>query len=271
MKKKYGLKFDIVKPEDYFLGGGFIGTEEIQPDGQWDAFLPAEELQNLNKIETQNCTAFGTENCLNILMNKVFHEDKNYSERFIGIMAGTDPYGGNSPHVVGESVRHNGVIEEKSLPFSEDITTPEEYYQPKPMNTSRLVEGQKWLRTYSFKHEWVYSNNPILEEKIRLIKEALKRSPVGASVYAWVCDENGIYYKAGVSNHWVCIYGWNEHGWKIFDSYDNTYKIYSFNSDIEMAKLYWLKKNPPRKDNWLSEIVKNVLLLVKDLIFKIKR
>jgi len=262
--KKYGLKFDTIKTEDYYLGGGFIGTEELQPNGQWDEFLPSEEIQNENEIETQNCTAFGIENCVNILMNKLFHEEKNYSERFIGIMANTDPYSGNSPHTVCESARKNGFIEEIELPFDESIKTPEDYFQPKPMEVKYIIKGQMWLRQYDFKHEWVWRDNPEIEEKIKLIKEALKRSPVGISVYAWDSDENGIYQKRGQDNHWVCCYGYRDDikVWKIFDSYTNTYKLYSFDANISMAKLFWIKKKPLVKENWYIDLIKRLFSFI---------
>jgi len=71
--KSFGLQFDKIEQDHYILGGGFIGTEELLPDGQWDAFLPPEEIQNLNGNETQSCTSFGTLNCIEILMNKIYH------------------------------------------------------------------------------------------------------------------------------------------------------------------------------------------------------
>jgi len=194
----------------------------------------------------------------------------NYSERFTAIMSETDPNSGNSPHRVAESIRENGLVEEKDLPFSEDIKTPEQYYQPDPMRTSLLVKGKRWTKQYLFKHEWVWNGNPLVAEKVRLLKEALKRSPVGASVYAWNCDANGIYQKSGEDNHWVCIYGWNDHGWKIFDSYTNSYKLYSFDADISMAKLYWLSKAPSEVDNWDIAILKSMVKFIKDLIYKNK-
>ncbi len=267
---KYGLQFSKIEDHHYYLGGGFIGTEEIQPDGQWDPYLPPEEAQNIF-FETQNCTAFGSENCISILMNKVFHELYGFSERYIGIVAGTDPYRGNDPHKVAEAIRKNGLIPETELTFDESLSTPEDYFQPSPMTEHYLNIGKKWLEQYTFKHEWVWSGDPLVVEKVRLIKEALKRSPVGASVYAWDCDEDGICHKSGQDNHWCCIYGYNQHGWKVFDSYTNSYKLYSFDSDITMAKLYWVtKKDVKVKKSWFSKLVENVVLFISSLTLKTK-
>jgi hypothetical protein len=128
-----------------------------------------------------------------------------------------------------------------------------------------IRKGKEFLKHFEIKHEWVFTNET-KEGKILLIKEALKRSPVGISVYAWSCDDEGVYQQVAQPNHWVCCYGWNDHGWKIFDSYTNSYKLYSFDADIVMAKLYWLKKRVVNKEYWFIQIAKNVLLLVKDLL-----
>jgi hypothetical protein len=99
-------------------------------------------------------------------------------------------------------------------------------------------------------------------EKVRLIKEALKRGPVCISVYAWVQEESGKYYQAGTDNHWTCCYGYNDDGWKIFDSYDNTFKLYSFDADIAMAKLYWVSsKGVVKRDNWIVDLLKRLMFL----------
>jgi hypothetical protein len=70
--KNRGLQFDTIQPEDFYLGGGFIGTKEIQPDGQWDGFLPQDEYQNRQQTEVMACTSFGTLNCIEILMKKMY-------------------------------------------------------------------------------------------------------------------------------------------------------------------------------------------------------
>lgn len=245
MPKKYGLQFDTIKHDDYYLGGGFIGTQEIQPDGQWDAFLPTEELQNRNEVETMACTVFGTLNCIETLINHVFHETRNFSERFTAIMAGVTPAGG-SPHTAAESIRSVGLINEESLPVTSEIDSWDKYYHPKPMDASLLHQARAFQIEFDFKHEWVFVASDNKTQRIAKIKEALKRSPVGLSVFAWSEGPNNIYQKLGGSNHWVCCYGYTDNAWKIFDSYDNTHKLYSMASDIEMAKLYWIAKQPKK-------------------------
>jgi hypothetical protein len=261
--KNFGLKFDKIEQDHYFLGGGFIGTEEIQPDGQWDEFLPPEEIQNTNEVETMACTIFGTINCLEILFNKMFHEEKDFAERFNGILANISETGG-SPHTAGESIRKFGLVDQILLPFDETIKSWDDFYSPKPMTQHFLRKGQEFLKHFEIKHEWVFTGGT-KEEKVKLIKEALKRSPVGISVFAWSCDDEGIYQQVAQPNHWGCCYGWNNHGWKIFDSYTNSYKLYSFDADIAMAKLYWLKKRPVNKEYWFVDLFKRLFSFIIDI------
>jgi len=256
--KKYGLQLNKIQDDHYYLGGGFIGTEEINPNGQWDNFLPPEELQSTDELETMNCTVFGTINAIEVLFNFLYRENKAFSERFIGVLAETTQ-NGNDPHKVAEVIRKSGLIEETSLPFSSDIDTWEKYYFPNPMTVYLKRLGQRFLKQFEFKHEWCF-REATLEEKIKMMKEALKRGPVAISVYAWATDENGISYKAGPENHWVMCYGFRDdiRVWKLFDTYDNCYKLYSFDSDITQAKVYWLKKKVYNKEYWFVDLFKRL-------------
>lgn len=258
--KKFALQFDKIENDHYYLGGGFIGTEETEPDGQWDKFLPPEEIQNVNEVETMACTVFGTINCIEILFNKLFREERNFSERYSAILAGITESGG-SPHTTAEVIRKLGLIDDSFLPFNNEIKSWDDFYSPNPMSPKLLRQGRKFLEEYEFSHEWVFTKC-LQPEKIRLIKEALKRGPVGASVYAWSCDDDGVYQQVGTDNHWICIYGWNDHGWKVFDSYTNSYKLYSFDADIAMAKLYWLKKRPVDKGYWFMDLFKRIFSFI---------
>lgn len=245
---KYGLIVDTKRPEDYIFGGGFIGTKEINPNGDWSGFLVTEETQNLNGVETMACTTFGTHNCIEILMNFLFHIENNYSERYTSILAGTQ-ITGNSPKTIIQTIKNKGVIPEIDLPFSKEIDSWEKFYNPYPVPKNLLSKGNKWLEEYSIQYEWVFDDGLSVAKKHDLISLALKRSPVGMSVYAWGSqDENGIYQQDGKDNHWVCCYGLDDQGnYKIFDSYSNTHKVYSKNSNVSMAMLYWITKSEKKE------------------------
>jgi hypothetical protein len=262
---KYGLIIDRKEPTDYVFGGGFIGTKEINPSGDWPEFLPREELQNLNGLETMNCPVFTTLNCIEILINFHFHKEENYSERFTGIMSGTQKTG-NSPQVVAQNIRKVGLIPEKELPFSNDIDEWDKYYSPWPMLRKYITMGREWLEQYDFSHEYVFD---IDDEKLTpaqkhdLIKLALKRSPVGLSVFAWMADATGKYIQLGNDNHFCTCYGLDENeDYKMFDTYDNTHKIYSKEANVKVAKLYWIEKNTSPKDVWFVDLLKRLFSFI---------
>ena len=222
-----------------YVLGGVIPKKVIQEDGQWDNFLPAIEIQR-DTYETSNCTAYGSTNLVEILFKKLFGEEKNYSERFTGIMAGTRPPG-NNPHSVLETIRKKGLIGDSLLPLS-GAKTLEEYYTPDPMTSKFKRIGRDWLKNYTIKHEWVFMPSDSLETKKNNLKESLRFSPIGISVYAWL--RNGYYVKpANVrDNHWCVLYGYTDDYWKIFDSYDSTHKKLDYDFNFEYAKRVFLSE-----------------------------
>src|SRR3990167_7965941 len=150
--KKYGFILDEIKAEDYVLGGfEFAYGFPLQGDGQWDAFLPVFEAQKQGSLETWNCTAYGTLNAIEILMKRKFNVEENYSERYLGIAAGTKPPG-NSPNKVAETLRKvSGVVNDRLLPFDVGVRTIRDYYSPDPLPSELLAIGRDWLREYLFK------------------------------------------------------------------------------------------------------------------------
>lgn len=210
LKRGHGLKPYTIGAEDWSLGA--IKGEVLQSNGQWDEFLPEGELQK-RLIETMSCTVYGTENCLGILHQKQYQEPHDRAERFNAILAGITPSGG-SPHTAAETMRKYGTVEQNELPFDETINSWTKYFSPKPMTQQLLDKGREWLDNYELWHEWVKPNKQDM-------MEALKYSPLGAPVYAWSEHSDGMYYRDGQENHWICIYGYKEgEYWKVFDSYE---------------------------------------------------
>ena len=264
LKNGYGFISHVIEEDNYVLGASALPAIELCPDGQWDDLLPEEEVQIKRGVETYNCTAYGTLNALEILFLKLFVERKNFSERYVGIMAGTKPYG-NSPHVVIETIRKvSGVIDDSMLPFDEAIDNVEEYFSPSPMSFEYLNEGKKLLDRYSIGHEWVFTGGDLAHKQGQL-KEALKYSPVGISVYAWNLGDDDIYVKpAGKNdNHWTVLYGYEEGKyWKIFDSYDHTHKKLAWDFDFGQAKRYHIEKKAPKPSWWsfIREYIRQIIL-----------
>lgn len=69
----YGLILDKIQEDHYIFGAGQLGGQIIQLDGQWDSFLPSDEFQNRNGVESYACTSYGTLHCLSILAKRLYN------------------------------------------------------------------------------------------------------------------------------------------------------------------------------------------------------
>lgn len=249
MNENHGLIIPkIVKGDHYVLGGYTkLKGEVINPSGDWTPYLPDKEPQSKNGVETQNCTGYGTNNAIETLLNFKGVETNN-SDRALAIAAGTDPYHGNDPHTVAETVRNIlGCVPEAILPFSDDIKTPEQYYTPKPLSSSIIKIGTSFYDMWDFAHEWVFQSGSVEEKKAKL-KEALTKGTVSVSVFAW--SFNGeVYYKpqGATDNHWCQLVKFDEQDRPvIFDSYDNYLKTLAVDFDFAIAKVYYITPSAPK-------------------------
>ncbi len=228
--------------------------------------MPTYEPQFGEGWDTDGCTVWGTLNALEFLFNKIFGVEANFSERFTYNLVPVRPPG-SDPHKVAETVRSRGVVDQTKLPMTE---TFEDFCLPDPMPADLLILGQQWLGKFGFGHEWVFKEYHDQEERVYLMKDALKYSPLGVSVTAWFQDNDGIYIDNGMSNsHWCVCFGWDDtkNAWKIFDSYDQSVKLYSFNSAISFCKRYALtelsESQPPIKRNWLWDLIVRLFSIFK--------
>jgi hypothetical protein len=247
MTNKYGFIYSEPKAEDWVFGAtGNLSTDILQPDGQWDAYLPEEELQNRG-FEVYACATFGTLNCLETILRRRFGFKDNYSDRYVAKMTDTDKKQGNDPQIIAEFIRHNGDVDEKDYPYAGNSF--EEYYAPTSIQLS--VKAKKFVTNYDFKHDIVPSDP-------KSMKEALKYSPLGISVRGWVLDDATGYYKAGEGqdNHWCMCYGYeDEKYWKVFDTYDNTLKKVEWAHRPMLVKRYHVDLSPATV-SWLDDLKK---------------
>lgn len=266
MEYKGFLKPNIVEKKEYVLGQGNVPFTIMKPDGNWNE-LPADELQSRPNLETYNCTGFNTLKQIEEYEKAAFGESNNYSERWLGIVAGTK-MPGNDPQTVYEAIRKYGIIPDSMLPFSDDITTLGDYYSFKGGDEKSCYEaGQAWLAKNNFYHEWVFdpSQNIPLDEKINNMKLALKYSPLGIAVYAWATDARGIYVKLGDENHWTSQYAFGDFQ-EIFDSYDPTHKI--LEQDIVYCKRIHIDRITPASKPILGSMLLNFF---KSLFARLKK
>jgi len=232
---------DGEKPH-YVLGA--LPKEALVLDRKWKPYLPDFELQNRFSLETYNCTSFGTIRAILTLIARKYGVFLNFSDRDLGIKAGTKPPG-NDPHIVAEAARKQGLIKEATLPWTPDIDTIEEYYSYGTPEKAKECEAESKLFEYDIRHEWLWSDHTLpVEEKRERILESLTYSPVCVSVYAWR-KRKGIYFKAegDIDNHWVTIVGVNKDGtYIIADQYEPFLKNAAQDYDFAFAKRFSVEK-----------------------------
>jgi hypothetical protein len=258
----HGFLVPEVKPEDYRFGSGQTPLgEPIEPDSNWEPSLPQDEDQNIRGIETYNCTAFAISNQVEAYMKKKFGLTVNYSDRFLGLMAGTKPPG-NDPNKVYEAARHYGFVPEEMCPFSDDITSVEEYFSWKGVDKDACIaEGKKWLSQYKLFHDWVADGKDTTTD---IMRSVLQFSPLCGAVYAWATDGNGIYIRIGEDTHWTTFYRIDDFV-ENFDSYDPTRKKLALNFGFKYVKRIHIEKNLDPTPEQISIFQRILDLIVKIL------
>jgi len=254
-----------IQADHYVLGGvGSLPKVVLRPDGQWVDINPKFEPQSNQFFDTYSCTGYGTLDCLEML-GHLQGFDFNLSERFMGIVAGTDPKrGGNDPHTVAEALRHHGAIAEGVLPFDDTIKTVEEFYSFKGNDEKTCREaGETFTEAWTFGHEWVF--NGFVGNKQELMMEALKYSPLGVAGPAWF-KEGDLFVspKWARDNHWFKIIGYKEgEYWIAGDSYledGEPIKRLAWDYNFGCAKRYHFVKNTVwKKPTWFSGLLSAII------------
>lgn len=259
MKKNYGLCFEKPDPQAHIFAGIEDEFPVLNVSGQWDAWLPVDELQRIDGVESNACATFGTLSAIEILIKHKYGQDENYSDRWLAWNSGTDPKKGNDPHRVSETLRKAGVPYEVEWPFAEDF-----YTNPPP----KLFEtARSFTERLDYRHKYVKTT----EEEL---KDALTRSPLGVSVTAWRSRDGVFYARKGTpNNHWCVLYGYDDAKkcWKIFDSYDNTRKLYTYGSSMKVAKVYRIDVKPAHQQSFLIFLLEKLKQLLSMQTLPTKR
>mgnify|MGYP001602480075 CR=1 FL=1 len=254
---------NFIKPDfketDYIFGSGQLLGEIIQFDGQW--ITPEEELQ-IKKTETSNCTAFATTSIFEILFKRQFNLTKNYSDRLLGIFAGTYPPG-NSPSLVVETARKKGLAPEELLPFSDQIERAEQYYSYEGGNQYLCEQtARQFSKEWMIGYDWVANGRS--QTTPESIMEALKYSPLGVAVFAWA-EQDGKYIRTIENDiHYTIIVGYKKNDyWLIFDSYAPFLKKLDWNFGFKYVMRYSLKKNTVVEQ---ISLIERILSLMRQLV-----
>ncbi|MDO8094416.1 MAG: hypothetical protein Q6360_13140 [Candidatus Brocadiales bacterium] len=269
MKSGYIYEAPVINKDYVFGSAHSVETQKgaslvLQPDGQWDDYLPEKEYQFNQYFDTISCVSFTTLSCVEILFERQFGKEMNYSDRFLSKVSGTTKQG-NSPQRPAETLRTGGIVEETLWPFSPNLKTWEEFMSDIPRGL--FILAKDFLKQYVFAHEYVPSN----AEKM---KDALTHSPLGVSVAAWFKGEDGFYYKPdGTSDsHFTIVYGYEDGKyWKCFDSYnvageDNSVlKKIKWNTPFEVVKRYGITENTEELKKTVS-LLQHLYNALKELI-----
>lgn len=143
------------RPDDYHAGGfSFVSYEVRNPSGDWRPYLPVKEIQ-YGKEDSMSCVSFSACNSLEIQHKFLTGSEDNYSDRWIAKMSGTTREG-NSLGVVGDTVRHYGMVKETSYPAPPNFTF-DQYHAaiPEPLLSQLKAEGQDFLSKWDIKTEYV--------------------------------------------------------------------------------------------------------------------
>lgn len=250
---------EIIEEEEYVLGAGQVIQDPLMENANWSESLPDNEAQFTPEFDSKACVTFVILNCIEILLKTKFGLTKNFSERYVGILADNTPRG-NTPQRVAETIRRTaGLILQEELELDSSIRSWEEFHQPKPMRTSLLRLGQEWLQNWEFKHEWLWRGNIPLEQKQFLMKTALSVSPLGVSVYAWARNpETGLYEKpeGAKDGHFCTVYGYVEgKKWLVLDHYPPFLKELDWNFNFEYGKRFALYKRVKGQQTWYQKLL----------------
>lgn len=234
-----GLRHIEKSEKDHVLGGFGIFTGPawtvLQPDGQWNSFQPVPELQKDAYGDTYCCVSFSLNNCHEFLHKRLYGEEINKSDRFLGVGSGTIPGQGNSKSTVAEWNRTHGFVYENEWPFIDGMTITDFY---KVIPGSVLEDGAKNLNVYEFGYKWLSNQQP------STIKVGLTFSPVQVDVENYVFNGSGYIANSGTGYvHEVLIFGYEEGKcWYVFDSENFQWLKFDWNYKFQTAMIHSLKK-----------------------------
>lgn len=230
--------------EEYTFGSDNAG-EIIRPDGDFRDYVPQGEEQNRHDVESSACYIESPQHGVATIQEEEFNlPDQNYSARFNALLSNGTENGGD-PLKGADSIRNDGLIPEGMMPFDESITSWEDFHSWKGVN-----ERACWAAGELFKKRWklnnwiVFKKEEPIEIKYAKLREALKRSPVPMSVYAWV-EIDGVYVKPEGTRDThltLCVYLDEKNRPYFFDSYSPFLKIGEPFYNSEFAMRWTVKK-----------------------------
>ena len=193
MIKQTGLIIES-KPKDWVAGvSSPIIWSELNATSDWIKYKPEDEVQFLQwTFDTMSCATFSALNTLETIVNYYIKNDKltvaqieylnkegyitnglpNFSDRFTAIMSGTTA-NGNTSQNVWDSIRKDGVLPEKDLPF--DAKTFAEYHDKSKITEAMKAKAKKFLDIFSIMYEFSVVDNSTNDLKCSPLSVAIPK------------------------------------------------------------------------------------------------
>ncbi len=251
----------------------------LMPSGDWRSFLPPEERQNKNGIETSACYVEASQHTIATIEEATLGEtDNNYSAWFNALLSDGSPEGGD-PIRAADSFRHDGLVTEEAMPFSDTLKSWNDFHSWLGVNEKvTREEAKQYLVKKGLSFDLVIERSYSLETKYRNLREALKYSPCPISVYGEIQGDTYIPKPDGVfDTHLVeAVYVDSDNCIWVWDTYAPFLKKLpaNYNSDFGMRWAVAEKNSDEQKLSliqWILNLISKVLPMQIVQIQEIKR
>lgn len=247
-----------IKSEDYIFGSGQVLGTVLREDGDWRLYLPPEEHQRRNGVESSSCFIEAQQHTIATILEGHFAiQDQNFSARFNLIFSDATPSGGD-PLKGAQTFRDYGLIPDTLLPFSDDIKYWDEFNSFKGGNEKLCKEqGKTWRRYWDPRYDIVIKREMDLETKYLRLKEALKYSPIPVSVYGVQSGDSYVKKPKGVNDtHMVeLVYIDANDVPYVFDTYPPFLKKLPAKYNFDFGMRWSLIKMPAVQESIIKKLI----------------
>lgn len=178
--------------ERAWKSGGITGINYgiVNPNGDWEPYLPTYELQRKGILETMACVSYSCNQVVQTQLDRMlvmgqltleqisFLKEHNYldanghvnlSDRDLAYRSGTSRTG-NDMHTVAETMR-DGVLPEALWPWPDSMFDWDAYYQPAPQEYD--VIRKRFAALFDIQHDWVGTmyNRASVEKMEMMLKQ----------------------------------------------------------------------------------------------------
>lgn len=252
MKKTRKYKVNFRYPEIKDTDRTYAGTlgPILREDGDWRDFLPPDEEQRQNGVESSACYIEAQQAGIAVVQEERFNlPNQNYSARFNALLSDGGESGGD-PIKGAKSIKYDGLVAEAMMSF-QDVLSWKQYHSWQGVNKEEVIRlGKEWLKEWEPKFKIVFEREEPIETKYASLREALKRGPVMVSVHAWY-QRNGMYYKPQGKRDThltLAVYMDKENKVYVRDTYTPYLKVIEPNTNFEFAMSWTLEKQATQQE-----------------------